>query len=90
VAYGELRISKRDFWKMTPREFLNGWIGYDDAKKETWDILYYNAKYNALRTAMDKKQANQIVRDKAPWKRRVRKKQMSHENIEKMLNMISK
>ena len=75
---------------MTPREFINGWIGYDNAKKEHWDIMYYNAKYNALRTAMDKKQARQIIRDKAPWKRVGRKKEMDQASIEKMLNMISK
>lgn len=75
---------------MTPREFFNGWIGYDNSKKETWDVLFYIGRYNALRTSMDKKQARQIIRDKAPWERKVKKKKMSYESIEKMLNFISK
>lgn len=85
-----MKLGKRDFWKMTPTEFLNGWIGHDSAKREMWDILYYVGKYNALRTSMDKKQSRQIIRDKAPWSRKRRKKQMPNENIEKILNMISK
>lgn len=75
---------------MTPREFLNGWFGYDKAKKETWDVLFYIGKYNALRTAFSDKQQRQIMRDKAPWVRKKKTKEMSFKSIEATLNMISR
>lgn len=77
---------------MTPREFFNSWIGYEDKLKTEWDVFFYISQLNAMRTTWSKEQANQIEKDKAPWREEKKppKKEMTAKQIQLMLNFISK
>jgi len=78
---------------MTPREFFNAWVGFDEHQKNEWNVLFWLSKYNAIRTTWSKEQANQIVRDKPPWEENGKtkpKKAMSPKAVMGILNLISK
>lgn len=74
---------------MTPREFFNAWIGFQDKREEVFHVMYYVAKYNASRTTMSRKQAEQIARDRPPWEKQ-KPQQVTGKQISAMLDLISK
>lgn len=55
------------------------------------DIVYGAARYNAANTAMSKKAAKQISRQKFPWEKGATKDDViSYDDVKGMFNMISK
>lgn len=58
---------------MTPREFFNAWLGYQDGKTEDMEatraIIYGASRFNAASTAMSKEQATSIGRHRFPWEK---------------------
>jgi hypothetical protein len=86
-------LDKWNFLHMTPDEFFKGWRGYDQKKKENWDVAFWISKFNAVRTAFTKEQAKQAIQDKAPWRKDEPgqpSKPMSVKAIRSILNLISK
>lgn len=76
---------------MSPREFYNAWIGWHDRRREEWNVIFYSAQYNAMRTAMSKEQQKQIQRDKAPWDQPSKQnKPISGRQVANLLSLISK
>jgi hypothetical protein len=73
---------------MTPREFYNAWIGWNESRNEKLkaqrDIAYGAAKYHAVNTSWSKKQQRQINNQRFPWQKddKAKKKGLSvHQKI---------
>ena len=46
-AYGEIKISRSEFWGMTPREFWNACDGHNKKKEKDYQIRWEQTRWQA-------------------------------------------
>lgn len=83
-------LDRKTLFEMTPREFLNAWEGFADNQKQQWNVLFYAAQYNAMRTAFSKDQQKQIRRDNPPWEKSKKKEPLDYDKMQGLFRAISK
>ena len=93
---GQVGISIRDIDLMSLRELSNaikGFYDLENQRAETLrDITYGASRYNAANTAMSKKAAKQISRQKFPWEgggKPTRDDIISYDDVKGIFNAIS-
>ena len=90
IAFGVIGLDYNTFWSMTPKEFFNAWIGFDDKQRDNRNVAFYLAQYNAVRTAFSTKQAQQTRRDKSPFEVKKVTAELNPKSVMAMLDLISK
>jgi len=98
VAFGRIGLDRETFWNMTPREFFNAWIGWQESQSERLEaefeamrsIIYGAARYNAANTAFSGEASKAISRQKFPWEKQQPEQNDGEDILMPILSAISK
>ena len=70
-AYGEMKISRSEFWGMTPREFWNACDGHNDKTQRNYQTSWEQTRWLATIQANSFRSGNKTIQPsdllKFPW-----------------------